>query len=96
MNSVMPMLPPKSGPSTREIMKYTPPTRIRRLDAMADRLNEVSVVMVLDSARIARPSHNPAWPVTNPVRMNMITPRMVSTQGVNTPPKVPKRACGPG
>ena len=31
----------------------------------------------------------PACPTMNPARRNMITPRMVKIEGVNTPPNVP-------
>jgi hypothetical protein len=46
-------------------------------------------VMALAPARISNAFQSPAWPTTVLNRRNMMTPRMVSRLGVNTPPKVP-------
>ena len=60
--------------------------------AESDRL--VRVVMILAARTIASACNKPAWPTTWPKRRNMITPRIVSVQGVNTPANVPKpRLC---
>ena len=45
--------------------------------------------MTLAPSMIRMTAATPDWPTTWPRRRNMITPRMVSVQGVNTPPKVP-------
>ena len=56
---------------------------------MAESESEVSSVMLLAMTRMIKACRSPALPTTQPVRRNMITPRMVSTLGVKTPPKVP-------
>ena len=48
-------------------------------------------VMAVAPPKIAKAFHRPAKPTTVLNRRNMITPRIVSRLGVNTPPKVPKR-----
>jgi hypothetical protein len=60
-----------------------------KLVAMAEMLNVVRVVMISANPKIARVAHNPAIPVTYPVLINIITPKMVKTHGVKTPPNVP-------
>ena len=59
---------------------------------MAESDSVVSVVMALAASTINSALKMPALPTTSPKRRNMITPRIVSTQGVNTPPKVPNLA----
>ena len=52
---------------------------------------EVKRVIDFAIKRIDSAPMIPAWPTTKLARMNIITPRMVSMAGVNTPPNVPKR-----
>ncbi|OIO89088.1 MAG: hypothetical protein AUJ92_22390 [Armatimonadetes bacterium CG2_30_59_28] len=56
---------------------------------MAEMESPVSRVMLLAMMRIRSAWRIPACPTTNPARMNMMTPKMVRTAGVKTPPKVP-------
>src|SRR5690606_8807276 len=56
---------------------------------IADNDRLVSNVIEFAISRMISASFNPACPTTQPVRRNMITPRIVSTLGMNTPPKVP-------
>ena len=59
---------------------------------MADRDRLVKKVMVFDAAIITNAESTPACPTTYPRRKNMITPRIVNVQGVNTPANVPNFA----
>lgn len=56
---------------------------------MEDTLNPVVMEIIWAITIIPMVAHNPAWPMIIGKRMYMITPRMVSIEGVNTPPKVP-------
>lgn len=86
-----PIEPPYSAPSARLIMKYAPPPLTRVFVAIAESESAVSVVIAFDATTMASAVHRPAFPTTWPKRRNMMTPRIVSVQGVKTPPKVPKR-----
>ena len=57
--------------------------------AMAEMDKEVRKVMVVESVTINRVPINPTFPTTQPNLRYMITPRIVSKEGVKTPPKVP-------
>jgi len=50
--------------------------------------NPVAIVIVLARRIIKIAPSNPAFPTTQPRRRYIITPRIVSTSGVKTPPKV--------
>ena len=52
---------------------------------MDEILNPVATEIICASKIIAIVPHKPATPVTHPRRKYMITPRMVSTEGVKTP-----------
>jgi hypothetical protein len=77
-----------------------PPVPTSVLVAIADSDRVVSPVIALATARMSSARQIPESPTTKPARMNMITPRMVSTLGVNTPVNVPNRpafvGCGSG
>ena len=64
----------------------------KALDAWHDSDSPVHVVMSRPSARMPKAPSRPAFPTTHPIRTYMMTPRMVSSVGVNTPVNVPKRA----
>jgi hypothetical protein len=59
------------------------------LVAIAEMEKPVRSVIDLAITRMIRALRTPACPTTKPARMNMITPKMVSIDGVNTPPNVP-------
>jgi len=59
------------------------------LVVMDDIDSPVQRVTALASRMIAIAPSRPALPTTQPRRRYMITPRIVSTVGVKTPPKVP-------
>ncbi len=56
---------------------------------MDEILNPVVIEMIWAIIIIAKVAISPASPTIQPSRMYMITPRMVSIEGVNTPPKAP-------
>ena len=85
----IPIAPPNSGPSAREIRKYAPPPDTGVFVDTADIDRVVRVVMALAMIRIRSAWKIPASPITLPARMNMMTPRIVSMDGVKTPPNVP-------
>ena len=49
----------------------------------------VEMVMLFANNIIATAPKNPALPTTQPRRKYIITPKIVTTSGVNTPPNVP-------
>ena len=57
---------------------------------------EVRKVMLVEIVTITKVPISPTLPTTHPNRRYMITPRMVRTEGVNTPPKVPSPSGRPG
>ena len=57
--------------------------------ATADTDSAVMSVMTLESPTMASAGRSPVLPTIQPVRRYMITPRMVSIEGVKTPRKVP-------
>ena len=52
-------------------------------------LSAVATVMLKANTMMPQAPSKPALPTTQPSRRYMMTPRMVSNVGVNTPPKVP-------
>lgn len=87
-NRAIPIAPPNSGPSALEIRKYAPPPETGVFVDTAEIERVVRVVMALAMMRIKKACKMPASPITYPARMNIITPSIVSIEGVNTPPKV--------
>ena len=65
---------------------------MRTLVVIEERLSAVVSVITTESTTMASAPATPALPTTQGCRMYMMTPRMVSVVGVNTPAKVPK-AC---
>ena len=59
------------------------------LVAIADSDSAVSVVIAFAANTIPTATTHPDCPTTWPNRRNMMTPRIVRTHGVNTPPNVP-------
>ena len=55
----------------------------------ADALNAVTKAILLQIATIATAPQSPALATTQPKRRYIITPRIVSTLGVNTPKNAP-------
>ncbi len=72
-------------------MKYAPPPRISVLVLIALTDMEVMTVIAFATKRTFTARRIPACPTTKGARRNMITPRIVRTLGVNTPPNVPSR-----
>ena len=58
---------------------------------MADSDSVVRIVIALLANTIPSADKTPAFPTTTSNRRNMMTPRIVNTQGVKTPANVPKR-----
>ena len=55
---------------------------------MAERESVVRIVIALLANTIPKAAKTPALPTTTSKRKNMMTPKIVNTQGVNTPAKV--------
>ena len=83
------MLPPASSPSDFEIIEYAPPAPILMFVVIDDIESPVQSVILFARTIIAIAPSRPALPTTQPKRKYIITPSIVSTSGVNTPPKVP-------
>jgi hypothetical protein len=88
----IPTAPPISAPKDLLIKKYAPPPFTGALVAMADIDKEVRKVMVVERVTISKVPINPTLPTTQPNLRYMITPQIVSKDGVKTPPKVPSLA----
>lgn len=76
---------PNSGPSEREIIKYTPPTRTSPLVLMADKDNVVITQTTAEIPMMARDCRIPDSATTQDKRRNNITPQILSRQGIMTP-----------
>ena len=85
----MPILPPASKPNDFVIIEYAPPDPILIFDVIDERDKAVQTVIDLANNIIATAPRNPALPTTQPSRRNIITPSMVRTSGVKTPPNTP-------
>ena len=84
-----PIAPPNSGPRALEMRKYAPPPATGVFVETAEMDREVKVEMLFASKSMRRACMIPAWPITNPARINMMTPRIVRIDGVKTPPNDP-------
>lgn len=71
------------------MIAYAPPAPIRMLVVTDDIDRPVQVVIAKARRMMSAPPRRPAFPITHPSRRYMMTPRMVSSVGVKTPPKVP-------
>ena len=89
MYSGRPIAPPVSSPSDCEIIENAPPGPIRMLVTNVDIDSPVAPVMAKASTMMRAAPPRPALPTTQPSRRNRMTPRIVSSVGVNTPPNVP-------
>jgi len=94
MYSDMPILPPASRPNDLEMIEYAPPAPILMLVVIEDIERPVQMVTVFAKRMMRTAPTNPVFPTTQVSLKYMITPRMVSTSGVNTPPKVPNLLSG--
>ena len=89
----MPRLPPTSSPRDCDMIAYAPPAPILIFVVMADIDRAVHSVIKNEIMMINHAPSKPAFPTTQPILRYIITPRIVSSVGVNTPPKVPKVLC---
>ena len=78
--------------SPRDEVVVSAHPRTLRLVAIAESEMLVKTEMPVARASITSARANPALPTTKPSRRKRMMPRMVSTLGVNAPPKVPNPA----
>ena len=84
----IPKLPPTSSPRDWEIIAYAPPAPILIFVVIDDMDNAVQSVMPNEIIMINHAPSSPPLPTTHPNLKYIITPSMVKSVGVNTPPKV--------
>lgn len=76
---------PNSGPSEREMMKYTPPPFTSPLVLMAERESVVMTQTTAEMAIIINDHRMPDSATTQLRRKKSMTPQMLSRHGMSTP-----------